>query len=134
MSFSTETITILDYLCEKFGVAIDWTSETIWPTLQMLAEKFIRWEIVTSIIWMLIWVISFIPCAIGTKKIIKHVKTEKHGTWYDSDVFCCAFCCIGMLLFFCFFSSQVFDIAKCIVFPEMEIFEYLKQTLNTMSR
>ena len=48
MSFSEQTITILDYICNKFGVAIDWSSENIWPTIELVASKYIKWEMVSS--------------------------------------------------------------------------------------
>ena len=48
MSVSSEVIEILDYLGDKLGIAIDWTNENIIPYLQVLINKFIKWEISTS--------------------------------------------------------------------------------------
>ena len=45
MTVSSEIIEVLDYLGEKFGIAIDWTSNNVLPYLQTLADKFIKWEI-----------------------------------------------------------------------------------------
>ena len=47
--FSDEIIKILDALCEKFGMAIDWTTENITPYLENLAGRIISFEISTSI-------------------------------------------------------------------------------------
>ena len=49
MTVSSEIIEVLDYLGEKFGIAIDWTSNNVLPYLQALVDKFIKWEISTSI-------------------------------------------------------------------------------------
>ena len=54
MTVSSEIIEVLDYLGEKFGIAIDWTSNNVLPYLQTLADKFIKWEISTSIVWIVI--------------------------------------------------------------------------------
>ena len=42
MTFSEQTISILDYLCQKFGIVVDWTSDTVWPMVEMLAGKYIK--------------------------------------------------------------------------------------------
>ena len=54
MTVSSEIIEVLDYLGEKFGIAIDWTSNNVLPYLQTLVDKFIKWEISTSIVWIVI--------------------------------------------------------------------------------
>ena len=77
MNFSEQTISILDYICNKFGVVIDWTSDNVWPMVEMLAGKYIKWEIASSIIWIILFFISIIICTIGIKLIIKHIKNSK---------------------------------------------------------
>lgn len=59
MKVSEEIIDVLEYLGEKFGVAIDRSSDTLLPVLQNLGHKYIRWEIATSIAWLVIGVIFF---------------------------------------------------------------------------
>lgn len=54
MTISSEIIKVLDYLGEKFGIAIDWTSKNVLPYLQALVDKFIKWEISTSIVWIVL--------------------------------------------------------------------------------
>ena len=54
MTVSSEIIEVLDYLGEKLGIAIDWTSDNVLPYLQTLVDKFIKWEISTSIVWIVI--------------------------------------------------------------------------------
>ena len=44
MLASSEVIEILDYLGDKLGVIIDWTSENIIPYLQQLLNKFVYQE------------------------------------------------------------------------------------------
>ena len=36
--FSEQIIEVLNALCEKFGIAIDWTAENVMPYLTDLAE------------------------------------------------------------------------------------------------
>ena len=132
MNFSEQTITILDYICNKFGVAIDWSSENIWPTIELVASKYIKWEMVSSSIWLIIWLLGFTFCTFMCVKIYKGVEV-KYG-WDDAQFFGILVFALGAFGFFCGLYSQVFDIAKCIVFPELKFFEYLKETLNAMSK
>ena len=132
MNFSEQTISILDYICNKFGVVIDWTSDNVWPMVEMLAGKYIKWEIASSILWIILFFISIIICTIGIKLIIKHIKNSSYVD--EMWVAFCVFISLGIFGLACGIAAQAFDIARCIVFPELEIFEYLKETLNAMSK
>ena len=132
MNFSEQTISILVYICNKFGVVIDWTSDNVWPMVEMLAGKYIKWEIASSSIWLFICLLGFVSCTFLCVKIYKGVDAQ-YG-WNDGEFFGILVFALGAFCFFCGLYSQVFDIAKCIVFPELKIFEYLKETLNAMSK
>ena len=132
MNFSEQTISILDYICNKFGIVIDWTSDNVWPMVEMLAGKYIKWEIASSILWIILFFISIIICTIGIKLIIKHIKNSSYVD--EMWVAFCVFISLGIFGLACGIAAQAFDIARCIVFPELEIFEYLKETLNAMSK
>ena len=56
MSLSKEIIEILDYLGRKFGIAIDWTSENVVPYIEDLCARYIKFEIYTSIMWIVLCV------------------------------------------------------------------------------
>ena len=45
MSFSSQFIEVLDALCEKFGIAIDWTSKNVMPYVTDLDARIITYEI-----------------------------------------------------------------------------------------
>lgn len=131
MTFSEQTISILDYLCQKFGIVIDWTSETVWPTVEMLAGKYIKWEIASSILWIVIFMIGFIACLWGIKTIKKHLS----GSYIDEMwITFCVFLGLGALGFVAGVATQAFDITRCFVFPELELFEFLKETVNSMTQ
>ena len=132
MNFSEQTISILDYICNKFGIVIDWTSDNVWPIVEMLAGKYIKWEIASSILWIILFFISIIICVIGIKLIIKHIKNSNYVD--EMWVVFCILISFGIFGLSCGIAAQAFDIVRCIVFPELEIFEYLKETLNAMSK
>lgn len=132
MTFSEQTISILDYLCQKFGIVIDWTSDTVWPMVEMLAGKYIRWEIASSILWIILFVVGIIACSIGIKTIIKHLKSSRYVD--EMWIVFCVFISFGIFGLSCGIATQAFDIVRCFVFPELELFEFLKETVNSMTQ
>ena len=139
MTFSQEIINVLNYLCEKFGIAIDWTSENVMPYLESLCEKYIRYEIFTSIAWIVIMLaitgIIAIPLSIIHKK-------AKIADWdFYSDEAVCTLATVLWVIFIAMtFASiivvcrQVFDIIECYTFPEKVIFEYLQSLMSSVSK
>ena len=131
MTFSEQTISILDYLCQKFGIVIDWTSDTIWPMVEMLAGKYIKWEIASSILWIVIFMMGFIACLWGIKTIKKHLSDSYIDEMW---ILFCMFLGLGALGFVAGVATQAFDITRCFMFPELELFEFLKETVNSMTQ
>lgn len=125
MLVSSEVIEILDYLGDKLGIAIDWTSENIIPYLQQLLNKFVYWEFCTSIAWIAIMALFIILIFIimsrkGVKEVNKDVWDEH--LWILAGVVILILCSV--------ICSQIFDIIKCQVFPEKVLYDYMKTLLN----
>lgn len=59
MTVSDQIIQVLDNLCEKFGLAIDWTSENVIPYLTTLCTKLVSYEIWTSVAWLAFFPLAF---------------------------------------------------------------------------
>lgn len=136
MNFSQEIINVLDFLCQKFGIAIDWTSENVMPYLEDLCARYISYEVFTSIAWMV--AIPAITLIIGIITAILHKKAkEVNWDFYDRAVptfaiiFWIAF---GIMAFssICVICTQVFDIIECYTLPEKVILEYLKTLMNSV--
>lgn len=133
---SEEIIKILDALAEKFGLAIDWTSANVIPYLQQLCNKYVTYEIVTSVIWMLISIgLLFIgKYAIQKAKYCWRKSKEDWHSDYDFGAVlfgvlagCLIVTGIIMIIF------QIFDIATCITFPEKMILNELKSISQNLS-
>lgn len=59
---SDEIIKVLDALCDKFGIAVDWSSQNILPYIETLMDKCVTYEVSTSLFWMLL---AFIGLCVG---------------------------------------------------------------------
>lgn len=132
---SEEIIKILDALAEKFGLAIDWTSANVLPYLQQLCGKYVTYEIVTSVVWMLIGVCLLFVGKYAIGKAKQYWKKYEEDTYSDFDVATIilgilAGCVIigGIAVILC----QTFDIVTCITFPEKIIIEELQSVYSSL--
>lgn len=125
MTVSDQIIQVLDALCKKFGMVIDWTSANVMPYLTTLCEKLVTWEIWTSVAWMAIAVVMIAAGVVALVLSIKHI--ERLDPVAPILIVCSVIVCaagIGVL------GSQIFDIIKCVTFPEMFVFEYVQKLIN----
>lgn len=125
MKISDEVIKILEYLGQKIGITIDWTSNNVLPYVQQLCEKFIAWEISTSYAWIAIaggvFAISLIFA------ILVSWLSDLGG--FEWGLFAVV-AIVTVIIIGC----QVFDIIQCQTFPEKAIYEYIQFYLNSSSR
>jgi heme/copper-type cytochrome/quinol oxidase subunit 2 len=134
MSVSNQIIEVLEFLGNKFGIAIDWSSENILPMVQTLCEKYIRWEISTSTMWICISVF-IITLFVGVIMIYdKHADPE--DKWdFNYNFFPILFVASGTMIgITCLgiIGTQIYDIIKCYTFPELRIFEYVSMMIENM--
>jgi hypothetical protein len=134
MNFSQEIINVLDYLCKRFGIVIDWTSENVMPYLEDLCARYIQFEIKTSIAWIvlcvgvmalagIIWIISGIVNACICSDITEGIK---YVSMFFFWLFLVMSIIVGMF--------QAYDIIECYTLPEKVVFEYLESLIQSSSR
>lgn len=133
MEFSKEIIAILDYLCQKFGIAIDWTSENVMPYLEELCGRYIQYEIYTSIAWIVLFgSIAILAGLVWAISGIVHVNCR-------NDTATCILCFsmivfwVALALLIIVGAFQAFDIIECYTIPEKTILEYLKTLMDNAS-
>lgn len=134
MTFSNEVITILNDLCAKFGIAIDWTADNVMPYVQDLGDRFVSYTLIMTIISLSI---KFGILFIGLYIFYRAFKwsrqlEEKSGD--DDGPF--ALACIGfgimgfaLLLLLLTGWSNIKTIVACNYIPETIIIDYIKTLL-----
>lgn len=127
-----EIIKVLNDLCEKFGIAIDWSSKNVLPYVQKLGERIVAYEFWTSIVWIVINLLLVVGSIVVIKKIYKWSDSEDYDCdWDGFNIFCVGICIIVALACFACMLTQVFDIVTCLVFPEKAIIESCMDIYNT---
>lgn len=141
MTVSEQIIQVLDALCEKFGIAIDWANANVIPQLAILSSKLIQWEIWSSVAWIGIMVLLSVASIIATKICYP---TFKAGWERDAKSYCdmgwqvaSVLAIIALIILYMAtiitIGCQIMDIIKCVTFPELFVFEYVSALINSGS-
>ena len=137
MEISEQVIKVLDAVCDKFGIAIDWTSNNVIPYIQELGNKIITYDICNSIVWLVIGSVIPLTVAILIKKFLNKKKLEakeRMNDYYytDGSLDEGAWCCYAMIIVLIIIAiiltaSNIQDIIQDVVFPEKTIIEFITQ-------
>ena len=136
MEVSEQVIKVLDAVCDKFGIAIDWTSNNVIPYIQQLGNKIITYDICNSIMWLVIGSVIPLTVAILIKKFLNKKKLEakeRMNDYYytDGSLDEGAWCCYAMIIVLIIIAiilttSNIESIIQDIAFPEKTIIEFIK--------
>ena len=112
---SEEIIKVLDDLSARFGVAIDWSAENVLPYAQELFQKFVNYEIWTSVFWLVICLLSIVLIISKAKWIDEN----------DSEGFLIVAAILTSIASLVVISVQALDIITALTFPEKLLFDYI---------
>ena len=137
---SQEIINVLNYLGEQLGIAIDWSSENIWPQVMDILGRYRLMEIVYSCLWIIIQsafivyaLVVFVKCFKASVKI--KVTKQDNFWWYSaysanwmSNAGAVLLIIAGIfgLTSLCILPIEVGDLLRWIIVPEIEYLEMLK--------
>lgn len=119
MSFSSQFIEVLDALCEKFGIAIDWTSQNVVPYVTELATRIITYEIWTSAAWIVIVAIVFLIAWKMTKNLCKEDRFDFEWSLGWSIRIIIVIICFAVIGF------EIFDIIEAVALPEKTLYDFI---------
>ena len=124
MSFSSQFIEVLDVLCDKIGIAIDWTSQNVVPYVTDLATRIIAYEIWTSAAWIVIVAIVFLIAWKMTKNLCKEDRFEDEWLtgWIIRIIICII--CFAVIVF------EVFDIIEALALPEKTLYDFITRLMR----
>ena len=136
MEISEQVIKVLDAVCDKFGIVIDWTSNNVVPYIQQLGNKIITYDICISIMWLVIGCVIPLIVAMFIKKFLNKKKLEakeRMNDYYytDGSLDEGAWCCYAMIIVLIIIAiilttSNIESIIQDVVFPEKTIIEFIK--------
>ena len=128
MEFSQNVIEIFDDLCKKVGIAIDWSAENIMPYIKELFERFIKFEIGTSIFYIALSI--FVCIVVGIISLSSRKPAKEVG--YDEDFLISWVYIISTIAVVVFsvativvIGCQIYDIIQAIYLPEKTLYDFV---------
>ena len=136
---SDEIIKVLEYLSEKVGLAIDWTSEKIasdiMPYLQEVYHRCVIWGIVQNLAGVFVGAALIVSAIVILRKLLKAYKGEKETKYelFDGSdptllgtiaIICViTFSGVGFIVF----GVALTDTLDWAIFPEGQILEMISK-------
>ena len=118
---SSQIIDVINELCSKFGIAIDWSQENVQPYLESLVVKAVNYELYTSIMWI---VIVAILIGIGLFYLSKANKCKRKDPYRRLAWFL-------LIIAIIFIIYNVTDVIECVTFPDKVVFDMIYSYLPT---
>lgn len=137
---SEEIIKVLDYLSAQIGIAIDWSSENVWPQVMDVLGRYRLFELAITGIWLVIELAMIIFAAFAFKSMFKNYMTFKETGktnfwWYKSygSTYLTGFGVVGLIagiscMFFGLIGvpANIEELFKWAIIPEIQYLEMLK--------
>lgn len=137
---SQEIINVLNYLGEQLGIAIDWTSENVWPQVMDILGRYRLFELVSTGFWLIMEVVMVFGAFLILKRMAKDymkIKVDQEDNFWwrrrygDNELtgFGWALLVISFLLGVISVISIPIDIGemfKWFIVPEIKYLEMLK--------
>ena len=126
---SNEIIKVLDHLCDKFDIAIDWSSNNVMPYLQDLMVRITKYAIYTNILWLAMSILIISATAFALVKITKVARKSM----YDWDFIIGISFLIGSIIIIIFFITGMYACQNLIevnTVPEKYMIEMIRNNVS----
>lgn len=128
---SEEITKVLDALCEKLGIAIDWSAENVWPYVQQIYEHLIRYELFSNILWIVLSILFAASAGVAAKVFVPRAIEDGWDNEWSSvpAILSIIVLCISLLMLLSGACTWSHQIVTCCVFPEKILIDYIRPML-----
>lgn len=138
---SAQIIEVLNDICEKFGIAVDWTSKNIQPYLKELMTKCINYKLATDIVWLVVGIVLLIiggvllRFAFNNNRKYHEIKDYYERMYSKLDdtadiQFIIGGICLGIAVVLTLYFT--INLITCVTFPEKIILDMVRSYLGNM--
>lgn len=135
-----EIINVLNYLGEQLGIAIDWTSENVWPQVMDILGRYRLFELVSTGFWLIVEIVMAICAFLLFKEMAKNymkieANHEDNFWWYrdygssDLSIFGLVLLIISVIMSVTsvvLIPINIGEMFKWLIVPEIKYLEMLK--------
>ncbi|MBO5037732.1 MAG: hypothetical protein J6D42_11720 [Clostridia bacterium] len=131
-----QIIQVIEYLGQKFGIAIDWSAENVLPLAQTLMERIARWCIAENVFFVALslvgLIVGIIIFSISAQKLPKLDSYDEDEHEYRATLY------IGGIIIFVIIGIagaiglcvNTYHLVQSICFPELAVFEYIQSFMG----
>lgn len=146
MTFSEQFKDIFNMLCEKIGIAIDWTQDNIVPYVMELCKRFVILNVVEEAIWLVSGIAAVVIVGFLSKKLFKDYRkcasTREDTFWWER--FCgdvspkngtfIVFIVGGVALIFGLIAipCSISELLKWAIVPEVQLIKEITSFISAM--
>lgn len=134
MNVSEQIINVLDALCEKFGIAIDWTAANVLPYVQDLCGRIITYSIAKDITIIILIIIGFIISLFTFKFCFKKYQEcdrwDNDG-WEIGSIFSGAIMGLLGIAGIIIIPITIMEIIQACTIPELTIVQMIEDLIET---
>lgn len=138
---SAQIIEVLNDICKKFGIAVDWTSKNIQPYLKELMTKCINYKLATDIVWLVVGIVLLIiggvllRFAFNNNRKYHEIKDYYERMYSKLDdtadiQFIIGGICLGIAVVLTLYFT--INLITCVTFPEKIILDMVRSYLGNM--
>lgn len=125
MSFSENFINIMDAICKKMGIVIDWSNKNILPYIEQLSTRIVDYEKCTSLAWLIFATIILFIGIVILKKATENLKNNNYCYCDDTGILCGIIGSVLIMVSVVCIIVDVGDIITCLTLPEKTIIEFI---------
>lgn len=117
---NSEVTMVLNALAQKFGVTVNWNSETLIPYMQQLCDKCVKYELTKNIIFLMFGIILILTSSVVIKLLMKDIANDPDEEILPAEVWCLLavlaliFLVVGGVLVV----FGLINVVTCLTFPE----------------
>lgn len=138
---STQIIEVLNDICEKFGVAVDWTSKNVQPYLKELTTKCVNYKLATDIVWLVVGIVLLIIGGVLVRFALANNRKYHEIEDYIERMRSClddvaglqfiyGGICLGVAVILILYFT--INLLACLTFPEKIILDMVRSYLGDM--
>ena len=138
---SAQIIEVLNDICDKFGIAVDWTSKNIQPYLKELMTKCINYKLATDIVWLVVGIVLLIIGGVilrfaltnnrkyhEIQDYVEQARSNLDGVACTQFIIAMIAICISIILILYF----TINLITCVTFPEKIILDMVQSYLTNI--
>lgn len=133
MKVSEQIISVLNALCEKFGLAVDWTAANVLPYVQNLCGRVVTFSIAESIAYIVFAIVFLAISFFGFKFMLKKGAAD----CWDSEGWMIGAAFTGIAFGFCLLVCLIgipiwtMDIIQACTIPELTVIETIEALIES---